>query len=343
MKKFSTVIVLITVILLFPVPVAANQTDCLAGDFIDIEDHWAYDQISELIAMGIVKGYTETVYDKGLGKYIQVRVTRPYHKITRAEFATILYQALNLNPHNGAAPFNDEIPSWATEAVNTLFAAGIIKGNPDGSFRAYKNITRAEIATMLVQALNDKSPQAGRYFPDVPSWHWAYNNIQKASAIGIINGLPNGKFTPGQSAKRAEVMVMLYQFLLNDKSQAPDHDELLSYTDEMLKKMEANINGSGSVNLISIASYLTGEQAAILGDSEKALNELKQNGNVNYRVSYPGTVVNKSDRWAEVVYDTIAVFKTKDANLEHRSKEHYYLMKIRDRWYIYSNTDERLL
>jgi len=343
MKKYSLVVLIATVfIMLFSVPAAANQTDYMVGDFTDIEDHWAYDQMSELIAMGILKGYTETVYDRELGN-TRVQVVRPDQNVTRAEFAALLYQALNLKPEGETAPFSDKIPSWAADAVNALFKAGIVKGNPDGSFKAGNNISRAEIATMLVQALNDSSRQTGKAFRDVPSWYWAYDNIQKASAVGIINGMPDGKFVPGRSAKRGEVMVMLYRFMLDDQTMAPDNSELLSYTDNMLKAMEASINSTGPVNLSTVSRYVTGEQEAIVADSQAALNDLKQNGTVSYKVNYPGTVISKSDRLAELVYDTVSTFKTATTNLEQRSKEHYYLMKIGDRWYIYSNMDDRML
>lgn len=344
MKKFSAVLILVTILVsLFSVPAMANKTQHLTGEFTDIEDHWAYKQMSELIAMGILKGYTKSVWNQGLGKMTTVQLVKPYQKITRAEFATLLYQALNLQPESQAAPVTDEIPYWATEAVSTLYKNGIITGNPDGSFRPYNNISRAEIVTMLVKALNNKSQLTGKKFPDVPSWHWAYTNIQIASALGIVNGLPNGKFAPVRGAERAEVLVMLYQFLCKDNTQAPDDDIILSRTKKVLRTMERGINGNDPVDLTSVSDSFTGEQEVIVTDSEKVLNDLKQNGSVDYQVTYPGVVVWKSDRLAEVVYETFATFKTKDTNLEQHSKEHYFLMKTGDQWYIYSNTDERML
>ncbi len=344
MKKLSAVGFLVMVMfLMFSVPAAANKTDCLAGDFTDLEGHWAYDQMSELIAMGILKGYPETVYDQELRKNVEVQAVRPEQKITRAEFAALLAQALNLASEREAAPFPDKIPSWAADAVNALFQAGIVKGNPDGSFRPEQKVTRAEITAMLIQALNDKTQQTGKFFLDVPTRHWAYKQIQKASAMGIVNGLPNGKFAPDRGAARAEVMVMLYQFLIRDQSQAPGNQTLLAFTNSLLQAMEAEINKPGPVSLASVSPYLTGEQEAILADGEKALNDLKEHGTLKYQVTYPGAVVRKSDRWAEVVYETLTTFKNTEANLAQQLKEHYYLMKIRDRWYLYSNMDERLL
>jgi len=62
-------------------------------------------------------------------------------------------------------------------------------------------------------------------------------------------GLTVTSIAPDRSAKRAEVMVMLYHFIMNDKPGPPGDSILLSRTDEMLKAMESAINGDGQVDL----------------------------------------------------------------------------------------------
>lgn len=344
MKKFLAIVLVVSVFLtLFTLPAMANKTEHLTGDFNDIEDHWAYEQITELIAMGIMKGYTETVWDADLNESVKVQTVRPDKNITRAEFAVLLYQALNLDSEAGESPFADQIPDWASEAVNSLHKSGIVGGYPDGTFKPNNNISRAEIVSMLVRALNDKSKQTGKSFPDVRSEYWAYSSIQKASAMGIVNGMPDGSFKPSNGARRGEVMVMIYQFLLKDSSQTPDDDILLTRTEGLLKTVEAEIGSSDSVDFSSILAYSTGEYELLIPDGQAALNELKKNGSLTYKVTYPGKVIKKSDRLAEVVFDTTAAFKTDNDSIERKLKEHYYLMKIRGQWFIYSSMDEELL
>lgn len=347
MKRFSAIIVLVTVLVtLLSVPAAANQTEYLVEDFTDIVNadgtqHWAYDQMSELISMGILKGYDGgLVWDDQLGQSFQAQKALPDKKITRAEFAVLLYQTLNLRPQTPADGFTDSIPNWAADAVNTLAAEGIIKGDPTGKFRPNDNISRAEIATMIVQSLNDKSEQKGKSFWDLPNKdsHWAYPFIQQASAIGIINGLPDGRFAPNRNAKRAEALTMLYNFLLKDKSQAPDDRVLLNRTEVMLKIMEEGINRNGtSVDLSGVEPFVTGRSEATLADSVDYLDEMIKNVTLKYQVTYPGAVVSKSDRWAEVTYQSLITIEAGGQKLEQRAKEHYYLMKIGDEWYIYAD------
>ncbi len=344
MKKFLAIVVIVSVMVtLFSLPAMANKTEHLTGDFTDIEDHWAYEQMSELIAMGILKGYTETVWDADLGERVEVQTVRPDQKITRVEFAVLLFQALNLDSETEEAPFSDQIPDWASEAVNSLHKAGIVGGYPDGTFKPNNNINRAEIVSMLVRALNDKSEQSGKDFPDVKSSYWAYDSIQKAYSMGIVKGMPDGNFMPANGAKRSEVMAMIYQFLLKDSSQAPDDDIVLSRTEGVLKSFESAVESSDAVDLSSQLPFTTGEYELLVPDGQAALNELKNNGTLTYEVNYPGKVVRKSDRLAEVVFETKASFTMDDISVERSLKEHYYLMKIREQWYVYSSMDEELL
>lgn len=349
MKRFSAIIVLVIIFSLFSIPVMANSTNYLVEDFTDLvhadgTQHWAYKQLNELISMGILKGYDGgTSWDDELGQTVHVQKALPDQKITRAEFAVLLYQTLNLTPQTPAAEFTDKIPAWASDAVNTLASAGIVKGDPSGTFRPNDNISRAEIATMIVQSLGDKSEQTGKYFWDLKESHWAYPFIQKASALGIISGKPDGSFAADRNALRAEALTMLYNFLLKDKTQAPDDQVILNRADTVLKAMEAGIDRDGTtVDLSGTEPFLTGREQATLADSVDYLNEMKQNVTLNYQVTYPGTVTGKSDRWAEITYQTLITVETGGQKIEQHAKEHYYLMKMGSDWYIYRDDLEEL-
>ncbi len=357
MKKAAAVVLMVTVLVsLYYVPVMANRTDYLTADFYDLTDqngsrHWAYEEMTELIAMGILQGYTERIYDRNTGRYIEVQTAKPYQQITRAEFAKILYEALNLEPAEAKAHFNDQIPSWAEDAVNTLYANGIVMGNPDGTFRAGRQISRAEIAAMLVRAVSDEpdtdetEAQAAdeeSVFPDVSTGYWAYPSIQKASEMGLITGFPDGSFAPEQGAKRDEVMVMLYRYLINDKSDVPDNDTLLSQTAEVSSGIESLINDGSSAGVESLLPYLTGEMAVYMADAEtlKMIDAMKQGEFLGYEITSRGRVVNKSSYWAEVVYDSLATFQKDDIYVEADMPIHYYLMKTGDEWQVYKESYE---
>ncbi|MFW5981935.1 MAG: S-layer homology domain-containing protein, partial [Halanaerobiaceae bacterium] len=50
-----------------------------------------------------------------------------------------------------------DVPSnhWAYEAVNTLVAAGLIQGYPDGTFQGQNELSRYEVSVMLARLLED--------------------------------------------------------------------------------------------------------------------------------------------------------------------------------------------
>ena len=80
----------------------------------------------------------------------------PKDPITRAEAITIIDYALRLDSYGvDTAEFTDfsSVPDWAKESVKNLEAYGIIQGYEDGSLRPNVQITRAQAAEMVWQAL----------------------------------------------------------------------------------------------------------------------------------------------------------------------------------------------
>ncbi len=75
----------------------------------------------------------------------------PDTSITREDTAAIIYRYLALEPAENSSAFSDseDISGYASEAVNTLSAEGIISGYPDNTFRPGNTITRAEMAAVL--------------------------------------------------------------------------------------------------------------------------------------------------------------------------------------------------
>ena len=49
----------------------------------------------------------------------------------------------------------------------------------------------------------------GAQFPDVPTDHWAYNEVVKASEIGFISGMDDGTFGLGQTVTRGQFVSMM--------------------------------------------------------------------------------------------------------------------------------------
>ncbi len=99
-----------------------------------------------------------------------------------------------------AAPFIDTIGENCETAVTVLSALGIVEGKSDGLYDPDSALTRAEMTTIILRAMNMEGGAAGRnIFTDVPEEHWAYANIAAAYQLGIINGTSPTTFEPDKS------------------------------------------------------------------------------------------------------------------------------------------------
>ncbi len=94
-------------------------------------------------------------------------------------------------------------------AIQALYAAGVIGGYPDGTFRPDDGINRAEFAKILVAGFR-RSELRGetRCFADV--WEeWFASPVCAARRLGWIDGYPDGTFKPAQRINRAEALKIL--------------------------------------------------------------------------------------------------------------------------------------
>jgi hypothetical protein len=98
---------------------------------------------------------------------------------------------------------------WAKRFINVLSSRGIIKGFPDYSFRPNQPVTRAEFASILEQAFNNKLGTNAIAFSDIPSNYWATPAINQAIKTGFLKGYPDKTFKPDQKISRVQVLVAL--------------------------------------------------------------------------------------------------------------------------------------
>ncbi|QUG40568.1 S-layer homology domain-containing protein [Psychrobacillus sp. INOP01] len=186
-------------------PTAAITTGVTPVIFPDIQQHWAKDYITQAVAAGVVKGYPDGTF-------------KPEHKITRAQAASIIVNALKLKTDK-AAPFED-IGIYAAETQAEIAAAyqyGIIKGS-DGKFRPTEYVTRAQLALMLKRTV--ESVTGNPYTTEIPAPFSDidhYDDETKAAismlaTFKIISG-SDGKFMPENTAKRGQAAKILINSL----------------------------------------------------------------------------------------------------------------------------------
>jgi len=179
--------------------------------FLDLNGHWAKTDVELLALNNIIKGVNEDHF-------------APEAKVTRAQFAALIARALNLEDSMNQSPFTDVAPdSWYEREINSTYSAGIIEGITKTRFAPEKNITREEMAVMIVRARNYAADPASRdnigadlatTFVDSESIsRWAEEEVQIAVRLGIMNGRSKNRFVPRDQATRAEAAAVIKRLM----------------------------------------------------------------------------------------------------------------------------------
>ena len=108
------------------------------------------------------------------------------------------------------AGYDYENDAYYYKALGLCQALGIITGYEDGSVQPNSVVSRAEMATIVMRALNLSVNTAyNNRFSDVDSSHWAAGTIQAAADQNIINGFEDGTFQPDGDVTTLQVWKML--------------------------------------------------------------------------------------------------------------------------------------
>ncbi|MBB6214345.1 hypothetical protein HNQ80_000425 [Anaerosolibacter carboniphilus] len=169
----------------------------------DIGAHWAHDCIVTLVEHGIVTGYPDGSI-------------QPDNKITRAETAVLIGKALQLQEQdNFFSGYIDPIPKWARGYIIATTESDIFKGYPGRIFKPGQNISREEMATVLMRAFEKKGNAENILaFTDKDTISdWALEYIQSGVSNEIIVGYPDNTFKPQDDITRAEAFVMICKLL----------------------------------------------------------------------------------------------------------------------------------
>lgn len=183
-----------------PLSFAETTDDGCEHPFVDVDGHWAEEEICFLYNEGIVSGYSERNYS-------------PDGFITRAEFLKISLLNLSYNVYAvQSASFTDVNPGdWYYQYVTFARSKGFVTGYSDGSFHPNSNITRAEAISMIMQIsgiIDYDTFGSEANFSDVSGNDWFASAVNVALEYDIISGYGDGTFRPHNNLTRAEAAVI---------------------------------------------------------------------------------------------------------------------------------------
>jgi hypothetical protein len=178
----------------------------LVSKFKDMENNWAKLTVGTLIDLGIIDGYSDGTF-------------KPNNTITRSEFTKLVRTAMKYELVIGNT-FKDTTTNWAKNEIHTVVVnGGIDKVEFGENFYPNKNITRIEMAKMIVRSLGldakakAKAGNTTQFTDDNQIGSADKGYIIIASENKIINGYLDKSFKPNGEATRAEASQMIVNML----------------------------------------------------------------------------------------------------------------------------------
>ncbi|MCL1874526.1 MAG: S-layer homology domain-containing protein, partial [Clostridiales bacterium] len=191
--------------------------------------HWFYGHIKYVYDLGLMNGTGATIFS-------------PNAQVTRAMVVTVLHRMEGEPQITTPAGFSDvKAGMWYTNGVAWAEANKIVEGYPGNVFRPEQNVSRQELATILLRYakfIGKAQPSAGPNPDDPPDdetpdtlpvttptsndltfadaakvGDWAKEGVAFCAKNGIIEGRPGNIFDPAASATRAEFATMLHRFI----------------------------------------------------------------------------------------------------------------------------------
>ena len=159
---------------------------------------WYAPHVSYLYSHDMMKGYTDGTF-------------KPRKEITRAEALTLIGRAQGLDGRQRNTTFTDvSFNNSASGYIQSAYETGIINGFPDGSFKPYQSVTRAEMAILIqntYQFAYDETLHSS--FTDVHSRMASYDAIQALTQQGIARGVSSTVFDPASYMNRFSFSVFM--------------------------------------------------------------------------------------------------------------------------------------
>lgn len=196
-----------------------------------VSDVWYYDYIKSVYLSGLVQGVTATEFkpeDNIIRGDLAIIVDRALNKLKYSLNTFIKsqnqlekgYKEINFEDSIDGFGFKDvDSKAYYAEAVNRVFANGIITGDENNLFNPENDITRAEMSAILVRMYllilskiseNIHSINVGEdsinmnKIKDVGKDDWFYGYVEEAYKLGLMNGVSEDTFAPMDKLTRAE-------------------------------------------------------------------------------------------------------------------------------------------
>lgn len=252
-KALSLILAFAMAVSLFTVGASAAEPT-----YGDTAGHWAEASIERWSGFGIIQGSN--------GKF------DPDGQLTCAQLATILARLLKLPAAKDAGFIDNPADAWYYDAINRCAAAGILKGNGDGTVTPNASITRERAMVMLGRALGIEpieNPNLTQFTDGAQVASYARGMLAALIRAGIVGGVTADQLAPQNNITRAATVTIL------DRA-------IGTYADKAGETV--NANGKGIVLAVADDVTITGEVNKLLVPANDIEVTVKGSKNIDYIV-----------------------------------------------------------
>lgn len=203
-KRFWSFLMSCVLALTLCVPAMAAVEDT---GFSDVAaDAWYADAVEYVHHNSIMSGTSSTAFS-------------PNSTMTRAMLATVLYRAAGSPAVSQASNFRDvSAGAYYADAAAWASTNGIVTGYGNGLFGSNDPVTREQIAAILWRYQGSPAPAgtAASFADQSTISSYAISAVAWARESGIVGGMEGNRFAPKNNATRAQVAMILWNFLRNE-------------------------------------------------------------------------------------------------------------------------------
>ena len=110
-------------------------------------------------------------------------------------------------------PFTDVTEGdWFYDAVRYAYETGLMDGVGDSLFAPNSETTRAQLVTILYRLEGEPEVSGTSGFTDVEADIWYTDAVAWAAQNGIVNGVSDTEFAPGDDITREQLAAILYRY-----------------------------------------------------------------------------------------------------------------------------------
>jgi len=254
-KALSLILAFAMAVSLFTVGASAAEPT-----YGDTAGHWAEASIERWSGYGIIQGSN--------GKF------DPDGQLTCAQLATILARLLKLPAAKDAGFIDNPADAWYYDAINRCAAAGILKGNGDGTVTPNASITRERAMVMLARALGIEPlsrPDLSKYADVAQVSPYAQGYLAALIEAGIVGGVTADRLAPQDNITRAATVTILDRAI---QTYADKAGAAVSASGGLVLVVADDVTVSGTIGRLLIPTdnivVITGNHSTVILDNATA-------------------------------------------------------------------------